>query len=82
MRESDKPHIYGAPGRDNRQPPAEQGLRGEQGAPEPARTDLTHEEAMADGRRVKLAEQSGTAFAEVTGKAGGKDPGVTRPDAE
>jgi len=78
MRESDKPHIYGAPDRDNRQPPAEQGLRGEQGAPEPARSDLAHEETTPDGRGVTLAEQSGTAFAEVTGKAGGKDRGVTR----
>ncbi len=82
MADSDKPRIYGSADPDNRQPPAEQGLRGEQGTPEPARDDLTHDEILPDGRSVEIAEQSGPAFAEVTGKAGGKDPGETDPDAE
>ena len=74
MCDSGKTHIYGAPDGDNRHSAAEQGLRGEQGTPEPARTDLTHEETTPGRRRVKITEQSGTAFAEVTGKAGGKGP--------
>jgi hypothetical protein len=54
----------------NRQPPGEDGLRGEQGAQEEARLDLVHDERLRDGRTVRVAESSGTAFAEVTGAAG------------
>jgi len=82
MPDSDKPHIYGTPDPHNRQPPAEQGQRGEQGAPDPIREDLTHDETMPDGSRVEIAEQSGPAFAEVTGNAGGRDPGETHPDTD
>lgn len=74
MSGSDKPRVYGAPDPDNRQPPAEQGLRGEQGAAKPVRTDLAHEETTPDGATILIEEQSGTAFAEVTGEASGRDP--------
>ena len=82
MPDSDTPRIYGTPDPDNQTPPAEQGLRGEQGTPEPIRSDLTHEETMPDGSRIEIAEQSGPAFAEVTGKAGGSNPDETHPDGE
>jgi len=70
MADDDRARVYGAPDPDDQQPPAEQGLRGEQGAPEPERTDLVHTERTRDGRTIEIAEQSGTAFAEVTGAAG------------
>lgn len=74
MSDSDQPRVYGAPDPDNRQSPAEQGLRGEQGAAKPVRTDLAHEVTTPDGDTIILEEQSGTAFAEVTGEASGRDP--------
>lgn len=79
MTDDDRSRIYGAPDPDDQQPPAEQGLRGEQRPPKPLRSDLTHVEKMPDGHRVAIEEQSGTAFAEVTGKAEGKDGGA--PDS-
>ena len=74
MADDDRARIYGAPDPDNQQPPAKQGLRGEQGAAKPIRTDLIHDERMPDGDTIEIEEQSGTAFAEVTGAADGKDP--------
>jgi hypothetical protein len=73
MADEDRARIYGAPDPDDQQPPAEQGLRGEQGAAKPGRTDLTHDEPTPDGGTIEIEEQSGTAFAEVTGAAGSKD---------
>jgi len=74
MADDDRARVYGAPDPDNQQPPAKQGLRGEQGAAKPIRTDLIHDERMPDGDTIEIEEQSGTAFAEVTGAADGKDP--------
>ena len=74
MADDDQARVYGAPDPDNQQPPAKQGLRGEQGAAKPIRTDLIHDERMPDGDTIEIEEQSGTAFAEVTGAADGKDP--------
>jgi hypothetical protein len=79
MQERDHPRIYGTPDPDDQQPPAKEGLRGEQGAAKPMRSDLVHKEKMPDGDTVEIEEQSGTAYAEVTGKADGKDPGDTDP---
>jgi hypothetical protein len=73
MPDGDEPRVYGAPDPDQQQPPAKQGLRGEQGAAKPLREDLAHDETMPDGRTVEIEEQSGTAFAEVTGAAGTTD---------
>lgn len=67
---SDHPHIYGAPDPENRQPPPDQGLRGEQGSPLEGRTDLAHTIETATGAKIEVEEQSGSAFAEVTGRAG------------
>jgi len=78
MADDDRARVYGAPDPDDQQPPAEQGLRGEQGAAKPARTDLIHDELLPDGETVEIEEQSGTAFAEVTGAAAGKDPGEVK----
>jgi len=74
MADDDRARVYGAPDPDNQQPPAEEGLRGEQGAPEPERTDLIHTERTAEGKPVEIAEQSGTAFVEVTGATGEVPP--------
>lgn len=79
---SDHPRIYGAPDPDNRQPTPEQGLRGEQGAAEPMRDDLAHVATLPDGGTIEIEEQSGVAFAEVTGRADGSDPGKTEADAD
>lgn len=64
--------LYGMPDSDNRQRPGEEGFRGEQSAQRQGRADLTHMETLPDGDRVLIEEDSGTAFAEVTGRAGGK----------
>lgn len=71
-----EPRLYGAPDDDNRQPMPEQGLRGEQGAEQPARTDLTHDLRTPTGQVLEVQEQSGVAFTESTGTAGiaGDDP--------
>jgi len=61
--------TYGMSDAANRQSPGEEGLRGEQGTEEEGRPDLVHEERLPDGRIVRVAESSGTAFAEVTGAA-------------
>lgn len=51
--------------------PADQGMRGEQGAPlgDPD-PELAHEETVAGGRRVLMEETNGVGFAEATGRAG------------
>lgn len=72
--EKEGARLYGMPDPDNRQPPPEQGLRGEQGAAHPARTDLRHPVSGATGEFIAIDEQSGTAFAEATGRADGRDP--------
>ena len=81
MTDDDRARIYGAPDPDDQPPPAEQGLRGEQRPPKPLRTDLDHTERMPDGHSVTIEEQSGTAFAEVTGEAGGKDRDADDPSS-
>ena len=68
----DDARLYGMPDPSNRQPPGEEGMRGEQGAQ--GRPDLTHTETLPDGNRVAIEEESGTAFAEVTGRAGRARP--------
>ena len=70
----DDARLYGMSDPDDRQPPGEEGFRGEQSARCQGRTDLAHVETLPDGDRVLIEEDSGTAFAEVTGRAAGKDP--------
>jgi hypothetical protein len=65
--------TYGMPDPDNRQPPGEEGFRGEESGQRRGRADLTHKERLPDGDTVLIEEESGTAFAEVTGRAGGQD---------
>ena len=66
-----EPRVYGQADNSNRTPPADQGMRGEQGdtlaPPDPA---LAHEEIVAGGRRVIINEVNGVGYAEATGKAG------------
>jgi len=68
--DDDRARIYGAPDPDQQQPPPEQGLRGEQSGAREGRPGLAHTERMPDGREILVEEDSGTAFAEVTGRAG------------
>jgi len=57
-------HVYGAADDSNRQPPPEQGMRGEQSSTG-TRANLTHEDGT-----VTVQESSGTAFAEAAGRVG------------
>ena len=57
----------------------EEGFRGEQSGQRQGRADLTHAETLPDGNRVLIEEESGTAFAEVTGCADGGDPAEEPP---
>lgn len=70
----DDARTYGMPDPDNRQPPGEEGLRGEESGQRRGRDDLAHTESLPDGDQVLIEEDSGTAFAEVTGHADGKAP--------
>ena len=70
-KDDDRARIYGAPDTDQQQPPPEQGFRGEQSGAREGRADLAHTERTPDGRKIVLEEDSGTAFAEATGRAGG-----------
>jgi len=67
---SDDTRTYGMPDPSNRQPPGEQGLRGEQGAQQSGQPAFAHREQLPDGEDVEIEESSGVAFAEVTDRAG------------
>jgi hypothetical protein len=77
----DDPRVYGMPDPSNRQPPGEEGMRGEEGAQREADPEFAHTEILPDGRKVVIEEDSGVAYAEATGKtderASGKDAGET-----
>jgi hypothetical protein len=62
------PRVYGMADEDNRQTPAPEGFRGEQGATvdDPA---LRHDVGTGDGK-VTVQESSGTAFVEASGAPG------------
>lgn len=70
--DDDRARIYGAPDPDQQQSPPKQGFRGEQSGAKAGRPDLAHAERTPDGHDILVEEESGSAFAEVTGKAGGK----------
>lgn len=67
--EKKAPRIYGTPEPGKQLPPATEGLRGE-GAPHltEAKPDQTRP-VDADGRKIEVAETSGTASAESKGAA-------------
>ena len=70
---TEKPRIYGTADDDYKAKPGKQGMRGEHSADQhvddPA---LRHPTDTANGEIV-VQETSGTAFAEATGRADGKD---------
>lgn len=66
--------TYGMPDPGNRRPPGEEGFRGEESGQRRGRADLTHAAMLPDGNCVLIEEESGTAFAEMTGLADGRDP--------
>lgn len=70
---NDDLHVYGTPAPEKQLPPATQGMRGENA---PAAIDPPAEQRRAvdtpDGRKIIVAEESGTAFAESEG-AGSND---------
>ena len=82
MANPDEPRIYGMPDPTNRQPPGEEGFRGEEGAQRRGRPELAHAETGPDGKPIVIEEESGTAFAEVTGRAGGEDEPTAPPKDE
>lgn len=65
MSSTDKPHVYGSADPENRQPPAEEGFRGERAPRQPADHDQIRPVEGAPGVRVQ--EESGVAFAEAEG---------------
>lgn len=70
---SDHVRIYGMPDPDNRQPPGEEGMRGEEGVERKGQPDFTHAETLPDGDRVLIEEDNGAVFAEVTGRVEAAD---------
>lgn len=68
--DDDRARVYGAPDPDQQQPPPEEGFRGEESGAREGRPDLAHTEHAPDGRDIVVEEESGTAFAEVTGRTG------------
>jgi hypothetical protein len=62
------PHVYGAADSDNRQTPADNGMRGEQTAPLPGDSPAPpHTVMVAGGNTVTIQEESGIAAAEAVG---------------
>jgi hypothetical protein len=72
MTQESEARVYGMADQANRHPPAAQGLRGEKAAAD--ETGYRHEVMLDDGRQVSVAEESGVAFAEATGRAGRARP--------
>jgi hypothetical protein len=68
----EKPHIYGAADEADRDPPAAQGIRGENRSDETS--GYAHDLTLGDGRKVTVEQASGVAFAEATGAAGRREP--------
>jgi hypothetical protein len=67
MAQENEARVYGMADPANRQPPAAQGIRGEKSASD--ETGYRHAVTLGDGRQVAVAEESGVAFAEATGRA-------------
>ena len=62
------PHPYGTADPDNRQTPADNGMRGEGVAPLPGDSPAPpHKVMVAGGSTVTIQEESGVAAAEATG---------------
>lgn len=68
----EKPHLYGTADEADRDPPAAQGMRGENRPDEAA--GYAHDLTLGDGRTVTVEQASGVAFAEATGAAGRRAP--------
>lgn len=65
---AEEARVYGMADQANRHPPAAQGMRGEN---RPERLpEYAHNVTLGDGRTVTVAQDSGVAYAEATGRAG------------
>ncbi len=70
---AEETRVYGMADQANRHPPATQGMRGEN---RPERVpDYAHNVTLGDGRTVTVAQDSGVAYAEATGRAGRSSAG-------
>lgn len=70
---AEEARVYGMADQGNRQPPAPQGMRGEN---RPERLpEYAHNVTLGDGRTVTVAQDSGVAYAEATGRAGRSEAG-------
>lgn len=69
---AEQARVYGMADQENRDPPAAQGLRGEN-RPGPLE-GYAHDVTLGDGRTVTIEQDSGVAFAEATARAGSSDP--------
>jgi hypothetical protein len=72
MTQQSEARVYGMSDQANRHPPAAQGMRGEKAAAD--ETGYRHEIMLDNGKQVGVAEESGVAFAEATGRAGRSRP--------
>jgi hypothetical protein len=72
MGNSDGLHIYGTPDPKQQVAPPAEGMRGERAAPldDEVSEQFEHKVTAAAGESVEVAETSGTAFVEATGKQG------------
>lgn len=77
MPSPDDPHLYGTPDPQNRQPPAEEGMRGEAYARTPSSPGQVR--TVPGGAGIQLEEQSGTAFAETKDATDASDPPAPSP---
>ncbi len=65
---AEQARVYGMADQANRHPPAAQGMRGEN---RPERLpEYAHNVTLGDGRTVTVAQDSGVAYAEATGRTG------------
>ena len=82
MSDENEARVYGMADQANRDPPAAQGLRGEQPTTRPDRANpaLKRVVTLDSGRLVELREDSGVGWAEAEGRAGLADQGEIRPD--
>lgn len=83
MTDENKARVYGMSDPANREPPAAEGMRGEQATERPrdANPALKRVVALDSGRLVEVREDSGVGWAEAAGRAGLASPDATAPGA-
>jgi hypothetical protein len=65
---AEQPRVYGMADEANRDPPAAQGVRGENRSDR--LPEYAHNVTLGGGRTVTVAQDSGVAYAEATGRTG------------